>query len=60
MAALHDGTQFLVKKYAVAVTPGLTLTDPRPLQQKKVEVLSVGLSEAIADFPALPNVLEGA
>ena len=56
MAALHDGTQFLVQKYAVAVTPGLTLTDPRPLQREKVKVLSVGLSEAIAGFPALPNV----
>ena len=31
MAALHDGQQFLISKYAMATTPGLDLTDPRPL-----------------------------
>ena len=32
MAALHDGKHFLVQKYAVAITPGLCLSDPRPIQ----------------------------
>ena len=32
MAALHDGKHFLVQKYAVAITPGLCLADPRPIQ----------------------------
>ena len=29
MAALHDGNQFLIERYAVAVTPSLTLTTPK-------------------------------
>jgi tetratricopeptide (TPR) repeat protein len=34
-AALHDGQQFLIEKYAVAITPSLTLTEPRPLPLDK-------------------------
>ena len=56
LAALHDGTQFLIKKYAVATTPGVTLTDPRPLDRKGMKILSVGITEAVQDFPALPHV----
>jgi CHAT domain-containing protein len=56
LAALHDGTQFLIKKYAVATTPGIMLTDPRPLDRKSIKLLSVGITEAVQDFPALPHV----
>ena len=56
LAALHDGTEFLIKKYAVATTPGVTLTDPRPLDRKGIKLLSVGITEAVQDFPALPHV----
>jgi CHAT domain-containing protein len=56
LAALHDGTDFLIKKYAVATTPGVTLTDPRPLDRKGIKLLSVGITEAVQDFPALPHV----
>ena len=56
LAALHDGTQFLIEKYAVATTPGVTLTDPRPLDRKSIKLLSVGITEAVQDFPALPHV----
>jgi CHAT domain-containing protein/predicted negative regulator of RcsB-dependent stress response len=58
MAALHDGKQFLISRYAVAVTPGLTLTDPRPLKRSAVKALSVGLTESVRNFPPLPNVAE--
>ena len=58
MAALHDGKQFLISQYAVAVTPGLTLTDPRPLKRKAVKALAVGLTESVQNFPPLPNVAE--
>lgn len=54
-AALHDGKQFLIAKYAVATTPGLNLTDPKPLARERIEVLSAGLSEAVQGFPPLPN-----
>jgi CHAT domain-containing protein len=56
MSALHDGDRFLIAKYAVATTPGLTLTDLRPLKRDKVESLVTGLTEPVQGFPALPNV----
>jgi CHAT domain-containing protein len=56
MAALHDGKQFLVTKYALAITPGLRLTDPRPIQREHARVLAVGVTESVQGFPALPNV----
>ncbi len=56
MGALHDGKQFLIEKYAVAITPGLDLTDPRPLDRKNLRVLVAGLSKAVQGFPPLPYV----
>ena len=57
-AALHDGKQFVIAKYAVATTPGLNLTDPKPMTRDHVEVLTAGLSEAVQGFSALPNTTE--
>jgi len=57
MAALHDGKQFLISKYAMAITPGLNLTDPRPIKREGAKVLAVGVTEAVQGFPPLPNVL---
>ena len=56
MAALHDGEQFLIRRYAVATTPGLTLTDPRPLQKDRSKMLALGLTEAVQGFTPLPHV----
>ncbi|MBY0579388.1 MAG: CHAT domain-containing protein [Burkholderiales bacterium] len=56
MSALHDGKKFLIERYAIATTPGLTLTDPRPLQKKQMNVLLGGLTESVQGFSALPNV----
>jgi CHAT domain-containing protein len=56
MAALHDGQQFLIRKYAIATTPGLKLTDPRPLPRGNTRMLAVGLTEAVQGFSALPYV----
>jgi CHAT domain-containing protein len=56
MAALHDGKQFLIAKYAIAITPGLDLTDPRSIRRERAKVLAVGVTEAVQGFPALPNV----
>jgi CHAT domain-containing protein len=58
LASLHDGRRFLIAKYAVATSPGLTLTDPRPLDRGQSRALAVGLTQAVRDFPALPNVAE--
>jgi CHAT domain-containing protein/tetratricopeptide (TPR) repeat protein len=56
MGALHDGQRFLVEKYALAITPGLKLTDPRPLDRKRPRILAVGVTEAVQGFPPLPEV----
>ena len=56
MSALHDGKQFLIERFAVATTPGWTLTDPRPLDRKQLKILLAGLSESVQGFPALAAV----
>ncbi|MGH8503074.1 MAG: CHAT domain-containing protein [Gammaproteobacteria bacterium] len=56
MGALHDGEAFLIDNYALATTPGLTLTDPRPIERDNVRVLVGGLTESVQGFPALDYV----
>ena len=56
MSALHDGERFLVEKYAIGITPGLNLTDPRPIEREKLRVLALGITEPVQGFPALINV----
>lgn len=56
LAALHNGQQFLVERYALATVPGLTLYDPRPLSTESGTVLAGGLSESVQGFSALPSV----
>ncbi|MCP4701228.1 MAG: CHAT domain-containing protein [Gammaproteobacteria bacterium] len=56
LAALYDGERFLIEKYALAVTPGLTLTDPRPIKWDSSEILLAGLSEGVQDYSPLPGV----
>jgi CHAT domain-containing protein len=58
LAALHDGSSFLINKFAIAMTPGLTLTDPRPLNREKLRFLTVGLTISVQGFPPLPYVAE--
>ena len=56
MAALHDREKFLVEKYAIAITPGLTLMEPRPIARENVTVMASGLSEAVQGYAPLPFV----
>ncbi|BFU91928.1 MAG: hypothetical protein NTAFB01_31150 [Nitrospira sp.] len=58
LAALHDGSSFLISKFAVAMTPGLTLTDPHPLNRDKLRFLTAGLTKSVQGFPPLPYVAE--
>ncbi len=53
MGALNDGKQFLIARYAIAVSPGLALMDPRPIRRTGVHVLEAGISESVGGFPAL-------
>lgn len=45
MAALHDGQQFLVEKYAIATTPFFKLPTPQTLNRQRLKALALGLSE---------------
>ncbi|MBD1998332.1 CHAT domain-containing protein [Leptolyngbya sp. FACHB-541] len=56
MAALHDGERYLVETYAVALTPGLELPDPQPLERQQMRLLFAGLSSAIENFSPLTAV----
>jgi CHAT domain-containing protein/Tfp pilus assembly protein PilF len=56
VAALHDGQEYLIQAYGVAIAPGLQLLDPHPFQANQLEVLMAGLSQARQDFVPLPAV----
>lgn len=56
LSVLNDGKTFLAERYAVATSPGLTLTDPRPLASIAPRVLMAGLTESVMGYPALPEV----
>ncbi len=55
-STLNDGQHFLIEDYALALTPGLTLTDPQALNWKEAQVLLLGLADAVQDYPPLPGV----
>jgi CHAT domain-containing protein len=59
MAALYDGKQYLVEKYAVALNLGLQLQKPKPLAQENLQVLAGGLVQPpsqFRQFPPLPEI----
>jgi CHAT domain-containing protein/tetratricopeptide (TPR) repeat protein len=62
MAALHDGQEFLIQRYAIAITPSLKLIDAQPPNRANLRVLALGLSKAKTvdgkAFDALPSVVQ--
>jgi CHAT domain-containing protein len=56
MAALHDGEKYLIEKYAIAVTPGLTLMEPRAFKRETVGLVANGLSAGVQGFAPLVYV----
>ncbi|MDZ7955616.1 CHAT domain-containing protein [Nostoc sp. DedQUE09] len=60
MAILYDGQQYLVEKYAVALSLGLQLLELKPLTQTKLNVLAAGLVQPPQgfqqEFPPLPEI----
>jgi len=60
MSVLYDGNQYLVQKYAIALTPGLQLLNPRSLAGIKLDTLVAGISQEIQigkrNFTRLANV----
>ncbi len=55
-ASLHDGERFLIQDLAVAVAPGLSLVEPRPIEQAKARMLLNGLSKPVQGFAPLDFV----
>jgi CHAT domain-containing protein len=64
MAVLYDRNlqqpKYLIEKYAIALTPGLQMLEPKSLKQQKVSALIAGVSEkrffSNQEFSALDNV----
>lgn len=60
MAGLYDGKQYLVQKYAIAVSVGLQLFPPKAIATEPLNVLAAGLAEPPLQFrqqfPPLPEI----
>jgi CHAT domain-containing protein len=58
IAALHDGQQFLIEKYAVALVPSFGLTDTRYVNISQSPILAMGASTFSdrSPLPPLPTV----
>lgn len=60
MAALFDGQQYLIEKYAVSTSAGLQLIDPKPIVRQSLKALAAGLStppQGFEDFSPLPGIV---
>ncbi|MCH2245183.1 MAG: CHAT domain-containing protein [Crocosphaera sp.] len=54
MGALYDGQKYLIENYKVAVSPGLTLLSPKPLQNRGLKTLFGGLTETFEQEKFVP------
>ena len=60
LGALHDGEQFLLEKYAVALVPSFGLTDVTYSDIRNREVLAMGsaIFDDLSPLPAVPTELQ--
>lgn len=60
VAALYDGKQFLIEKYATGMVPSFGLTDTRYVSPAKASILAMGASEfeEQATLPTMPIELK--
>jgi CHAT domain-containing protein len=56
VAALHDGKQFLIEKYALANLPYLRVTRLEDRDRRLNSILAMGLTESVQGLSALPSV----
>ena len=56
VASLHDGEQYLIEKYNLALTPGLQLLTSRSLTSSTIEAIAGGLTKSRQGFSSLPSV----
>ncbi|WP_081942807.1 CHAT domain-containing protein [Myxosarcina sp. GI1] len=54
MSVLYDGRQYLIEKYAIALSLGLQLFPPKTLAPESLQVLAAGLVEPPPEFPQFP------
>ncbi|MEB3343465.1 CHAT domain-containing protein [Okeania sp.] len=55
LAALHDGENFIIEKYAITQIPAFNLIDTNYNQIKNAQILAMGASE-FKELPSLPAV----
>ena len=55
-ATLHDGKQYLIEKYSVAIAPSLRLTELQSTNTNRQDMLLAGLSQPRQGFQGLPGV----
>jgi CHAT domain-containing protein len=58
MSALHDGKQYLIEKYEIALAPSLQLLEPKTLQRTGLSTLAMGLTQARDGFSPLYYVAD--
>ncbi|WP_169267579.1 CHAT domain-containing protein [Brasilonema octagenarum] len=59
LSALYDGKQYLVEKYAIALSIGLQLQNPKPLARGRLNALTAGLTQpplGYSQFSPLPAI----
>lgn len=56
ISTLYDGQRYLIERYSIALSPGLQLIDPQPLQNRQLKAIVAGLTEERHGFSALANV----
>ena len=55
-AILHDGEEYLIEKYNIAIAPSLQLIELQATQENNQELLLAGLSQPRQGFSSLPGV----
>lgn len=55
-ATLHDGKQYLIEKYSIAIAPSLQLTELQTRDREHQDILLAGLSKSRQGFSSLPGV----
>ncbi len=55
-AALHDGKQFLIERYAIANIPSIRVSRIEDRDRKTNRILAMGLTESVEGFSPLPSV----
>ena len=55
LAALHDGTGFIIERYSIGLMPSLSLTDTRYLDVRNTKMLAMGAAK-FTDQSPLPAV----